>query len=191
MAGNRIRIASAWVMGVSLASVLPTAALAGTPLVTITGGSDETHHNYTWRVTNHHSARLVRIEFPHYRADLFHTPDSWNSELNNMATTGWKDRPGSCVATPTAPYPGLAPGGTAQFGMRIASGGALQGRGEVRVRFEDGTEATVEGVELPQQPERGTSYLALIGTGVIFALFIIYNERRRRRQPPVAPADET
>jgi hypothetical protein len=73
--------------------------------------------------------------------------------------------------------------------MRIAAGGALPGKGSVKVRFDDGTEAAIADVELPTKPESGSAYLALIGSGLIFVLFIVYNERRRRRRAG-APSEE-
>ncbi len=174
-----------------VAVLLQAAAAAGqSSPVTITGGPDESLHNYSWQVTNHHTARIVYIEFPHYRADLFSTPPTWTQKVENVSHFGWKDRPGTCMAEPAPPYTGLPPGGTAQFDMRIAAGGALPGKGSVRVRFEDGTEATIGDVEVPTKPEAGSAYLALVATGVIFVLFIIYNERRRRRRGAGAAAEE-
>lgn len=172
-------------------AVLASAALADTSRVTITGGPDASGHNYSWQVTNNdRSARIVYIQFPQYRADLFGTPDSWNQEIDNVAHIGWKDRPGTCTARPEPPYQGLPPGATAGFTMRVASGGALVGKADVLVRFDDGTEATVAGVTLPTKPERPSAYMALIGTGAIFVLFIVWNERRRRKRQASEPASD-
>lgn len=171
------------------AGALRPAAGQTTDQVVITGGADASQHNYEWEVTNRSNARIVRIEFPQYAADLFITPDTWkqgSQKEMNLVNVGWNSKvSGVCWAEPIAPYSGLAPGASAKFGMRIARMGANRETGSVRVKFEDGSEATVANVELPTMPERGSAWLALVGTGVIFVLFIVYNERRRRRQPAV------
>jgi len=177
-------------IGAAVPAILAGPVRAESPLVIITGGPDDSLHNYQWKITNHHSSRIVYLEFPHYRADLFHTPTDWNQKIDNVANIGWKDRMGSCMAQPKPPYQGLPPGATAEFGMRIAKQGALPGKGRVTIRFEDGTEASIADVSLPTQPEQGSSYLALIGTGAIFVLFIVLNEWRRRKRPTVATAEE-
>jgi|GEM_PF-2305098 len=167
-------------------SVAILAALAGgvrpasaeDAAVVITGGADETHHLYKWTVTNHSNKRIVRIEFPQYGADLFETPDTWKQgtiKEMNLVNVGWDHtRPGLCWAEPVPPYTGLAPGASAQFGMRIAGMGAERRAGTVRVVFDDGSQGTIGGVELPHMPERGTPWLALIGAGMFFVIFIIY-----------------
>lgn len=171
-------------VGALAISLVARPVSADTARVTIKGGPDASGHNYTWQVTNNdRSARIVYIQFPEYRADLFGTPDSWSQEIENVAHIGWKDRPGTCTAQPAPPYKGLPPGGTAEFTMRIARGGALVGKNDVTVRFDDGTEVLVADVTLPVKPERPSAYMALIGTGAIFVLFIVWNERRRRKRP--------
>jgi len=67
--------------------------------------------------------------------------------------------------------------------MRIAAMGALKATGTVRVQFADGTEEQVTGIELPTQPTKTSPMAALLGTGLIFAIFIIIREYRRRNQP--------
>lgn len=155
--------------------------------VVITGGADETQHTYTWQVTNGSNARIVRIEFPQYGADLFETPENWKQGTQkemNLVNVGWNHKePGLCWAEPIPPYTGLAPGGTARFGMRIAGMGAMRSLGTVRVKFDDGTEAAVAGVELPHMPNRPSVYLAPLGMGALLFLFIFVREYRRRKQP--------
>lgn len=164
-------------------------AHAGTADVVITGGADETQHTYTWQVTNRSDARIVRIEFPQYGADLFETPENWKQGTQkemNLVNVGWNHKEsGRCWAEPVPPYSGLAPGGTARFGMRIAGMGAMRSTGTVRVKFDDGTEATVAGVELPHMPNRPSVYLAPLGMGALLFLFIFVREYRRRRQSKV------
>ncbi len=162
--------------------------------VLITGGADESQHNYTWQVTNHGSARIVRIEFPQYGADLFSTPDSWkqgSQKEMNLVNVGWDYKhAGRCWAEAEPPYPGLAPGASATFGMRVAGMGALRSTGTVLVKFDDGTVAECPGVELPTKPESTSPWAALLGTGAIFVAFIVIRESRRKKRPTTASADD-
>ncbi len=177
-------LVAAWLPGFS-----GLAAAAEEPPVVITGGADDVGHNYAWKVTNRYRSPIVRIEFPHYAADLFHTPAGWSQGTQaemNLVNVGWKDEPGVCVATPAPPSPGLAPGVTAEFGMRIASRGAMKGTGTIRVTFADGTSVQVAGVQLPEMPTRPSPYLGLVAMGAILLIFIVVRETRRRKQP--APA---
>ena len=163
-------------------SVVAPAARAEEPKVIITGGADETQHEYTWRVANRSSARMVRIEFPHYAADLFIPPDGWRQgsrQEMNLVRVGWDFRPGLCWAEAEPGFEGLGPGLAAVFQMRV--GGALRSAGTVTVKFDDGTQVQVAGVELPTQPPQTSPWVALVGIGLIFALFIVYHERRRRK----------
>lgn len=168
--------------GVGLAT---QTARAQASQVVITGGADETEHAYTWQVRNRSTSRIVRIEFPQYAADTFNTPDEWSQGSQkemNLVNVGWNyNKSGLCWAVPKADYAGLAPGATATFGMRINAMGALKSTGTVRVKFADGTEAQVAGVELPTQPVKTSPWAALLGPGLIFIIFIIYRERRRKK----------
>lgn len=161
-----------------------TVRAADTLKVKITGGADEVGHNYQWRVTNQSNSPIVRIEFPHYGADLFHAPPDWTQGTQkemNLVNVGWEDEPGVCFAT--MPGPGLLPGATAEFGMRISSRGALKGEGTVRIQFADGTWAKIPGVELPVMPTRTSPYLGVVAMGAMLLVFIIVRESRRRKQP--------
>lgn len=170
--------------------------LADDGKVTITGGADNTHHQYTWDVTNHSGARIVRIEFPQYGADLFSTPDSWkqgSQKEMNLVNVGWDyKQSGVCWAEPIPPYAGLARGQTARFGMRIAGMGALKSTGTVRVTFDDGTVSEISGVELPTMPTKTSPYLAPLAMGAVLVIFIFVREYRRRKTATAAPsADAT
>jgi hypothetical protein len=177
---------------VALTATVPS-AMAGDADVIITGGADETQHSYNWQVTNRSNARIIRIEFPQYGADLFETPDTWGQGTQkemNLVNVGWNYKePGVCWAEPIPPYAGLAPGATAKFGMRIAGMGAMKSTGTVRIKFDDGTEGTVAGVELPQMPTRPSVYLGPLGMGALLFVFIFVREYRRRKQPPSTPGD--
>lgn len=178
--------------GVVAGAALIPAATGEESRVVITGGADETQHQYTWKVTNRSGARIVRIEFPQYGADLFYTPANWkqgSQKEMNLVNVGWKSKEsGLCWAEPVPPYPGLAPGATAEFGMRIAGMGALRSTGTVRVKFDDASECAVAGVELPQMPARTSPYLAPLAMGGIFVIFVFVREFRRRRRAESASA---
>ena len=66
--------------------------------------------------------------------------------------------------------------------MQIAPAGAKRGPGEVTVRFANGSETRVAGVELPRQETSGDKNLPLYGLGSVFIIFVIAQAARRRRQ---------
>jgi cbb3-type cytochrome oxidase subunit 3 len=167
------------------AGITASTARAEGSRVVITGGADETEHNYTWNVTNRSTSRIVRIELPHFAASLFSAPDNWKqgtpAEMN-LVRLGWNSNPGLCWTEPTAGNPGVGPGMTAVFSMQIAAVGALRAPGTVTVKFADGTQVQVAGVQLPTQPVKTSPWTALFGMGLIFVLFIVYRERSKRKQ---------
>ena len=164
----------------SLSVALPVAA--GSPKVTITGGADTSGHNYSWTVTNEHTSPVVYVAFPHYRAGLFFTPAGWAAKSTFLVDAGVEERPGVCTARADPPTAGIPPGRSAQFGMQIAARGAQRGPGQVTVRFADGTETIVSGVELPQPETFGDKYLSLIGLGLVFGVAIVAREWHVRRK---------
>ncbi|MGB9626872.1 MAG: hypothetical protein ACPMAQ_18625 [Phycisphaerae bacterium] len=161
---------------------------AGTDRVTITGGADDTAHNYAWTVTNRHVSPIVEVEFPHYHADTFMVPPGWTQRCTYLVNVGVEDRPGVCTAAAPA-GDGIAHGESAEFGMRICAAGANVGRGNVRVRFADGSEAVVAGVSLPEASPTSTKYMPLVGLAVIFVLVVVIRERRRHRSSADASGD--
>jgi len=175
------------------AGIVPAMAAANDAQVSIEGGADEedpSGHNYTWTVTNHHASPIVSVEIPHYRADTFTAPKGWKTECTYLVGIGVPDKPGVCRAMPESPGAGLVRGASAEFRMRIAGGGTTPqpGRGRVLVRFADGSETAVEGVEVPQAPAASTRYIPLIGLAAIFAAVVAVREYRRRKTRPVPPA---
>ena len=83
-------------------SLLCTAALLATPAlslgqadqVLITGGVDDTKHNYAWQLTNRSPKRVVSVEFPQYGADMFEQPEGWKQDCTNLVNVGWKKKAG-------------------------------------------------------------------------------------------------
>lgn len=157
-------------------------AYAGEPAVTISGGADPTGHQYTWTVTNKHFSEIVRIAFPHYRADLFFAPKGWRTDESTfIVNVGVPDRPGVCVARAKSPGAGLRPDASATFRMQIAAAGAQRRRGTVLVRFADGTEAHVPDVELPQRAQASERYITLIALGSVVVVWLAVRSLRRRK----------
>jgi len=183
-AGRKARLAAKVRAGAvaSCLAILVPAWAAEDLNVTITGGADASGHTYTWRVANPGPSSIVEVRFPHYRAGLFFAPQGWSSECTALVHVGVKDEPGVCTARAGSPGEGIAPGRFATFSMQIAPAGAKRGRGEVTLRFDDGTEMRVGGVELSQAEGLGDKYVSLIGLGLVFMIFILAQAIRKRRK---------
>lgn len=173
-------------MMIVLSPRLP-AATADDKLASIDGEVDPTRQNYEWFVTNHHTAPIVYIEFPHYRADVFNVPPRWKAETTFLVNVGVPDKPGVCIARPEPPNPGILRGGSQPFSMRITAKGAAVGRGEVKIRFADGKETVIRDVVLPEPPPTDFKLLPLVGAAIIFGSWVLIRairDRRRKNQPP-------
>jgi hypothetical protein len=170
-------------------ALIGPASASGDPTATITGGADASGHTYTWQVNNGGVSSIVEVRFPHYRAGLFFSPQGWSGDCTALVHVGTKDEPGICTARATAPADGIAPGRSAPFSMQIAAAGAKRGPGEVVLRFADGSETRVAGVELPQQEGLGDKYVSLIALGGVFIVFAAVQAIRKRRRR-VSRADE-
>lgn len=155
--------------------------------VTITGGADDTGHNYTWRVANKSTVPIVSVVFPQYMADLFTAPADWTTESTNLRGLG--GGPGECTATAADPDRGIAPGKEAIFTLRVAPKGARRGKGEVAVSFADGRQVRVT-AQVPTQEPFVERHIPLIGLGVMFALFLAYQARKSRKQQLANVPDE-
>ena len=174
-----------WVAAGFVLSWLITAAYAvasDTPKVSITGGADTSGQNYTWTVTNHYASPIVFVEFPHYHAGVFFPPKGWESEATAIVEIGYKEEPGVCIGRTDSLDLAIDKGESGAFRMKIAPLPTRRGKGTVRVRFADRTEAAVAGVELPQQELIGDQYAPLIGLGVIFLVFVIVRTVRAKRR---------
>jgi len=166
-----------------LAELSSAVAQAPVPQVSITGGADPSGHQYRWTVTNRASSPVVLVEFPHTQADLFLAPAGWKIRNTNLINVGVKSDSGVCRATVESSADGIDFGESAEFSMRIAPAGALRGVGNVRVRWADGTESWISGVELPIRPPRGETFTSLIALGAIFLGFVAVAAWRRKRRP--------
>lgn len=164
----------AWLLGSAVAA-------AETPLATVAGGADGSGHNYLWVITNHHTSPIVRVEIPHYRADTFFPPAGWKQECTHLMIAGQPRGSGVCRAWVESAADGIAPSRSAEFGLRVAREGAQRRPGNVRVRFADGTEYVVAGVEVPARESVQERFVALIGTALIVAALVWVQMRSRRR----------
>jgi len=156
------------------------------PPVLITGGADESGHQYAWKITNQTQQAVLEVRFPHYHANLFFPPQDWEQSCTGLVAVGGKNEPGQCIARAPKGKEGIAPGRSAEFKMQIASAGARRFPGQVTLRLADGTETTVSGVELPTPEPLGDQYVSLIGLGMIFMLLAVRQARKKRRTPRVA-----
>ena len=161
--------------------LLVSASVTANPTVFITGGADVCGHTYTWQVRNDGASPIVEVRFPHFRAGLFFPPPGWLGDCTALVKVGAKDEPGVCTARAPGSADGIAPGRSATFSMQIAATGAKRGPGEVVVRFADGNETRVSGVELPQQEGLGDKYVSLIALAGVFTIFLIAQAVRKRR----------
>ena len=155
---------------------------AGNAPVVITGGTDASGHTYTWQVNNGGVSPIVEVRFPHSHGGLFFPPPGWSSDCTAMVHVGTKDGPGVCAVRAPAPADGIAPGRSVTFSMQIAPAGAKRGPGEVTVRFADGSETRIAGVELSQREAIGDKNLPLFGLGGAFTIFVIAQAVRERRR---------
>jgi len=169
---------------------LATPGSADQPLVAITGGVQEDNRQFfVWTVTNRHTAPIVFVEFPHYRADSLNAPAGWSQEWKNRAMLGGKDAPGWVRATVADALQGIRPGGSATFELRLARGDTLTRRGNVTVRFADGTQFVVAGVQVPAAPSFLERYVMVFGLAAIFIIAVLVHVRRRPRlREPAAPS---
>ena len=157
-------------------------APADAPRAEISGGPDASGRNYEWRVTNRGPTEVVGIEFPHYGADVFYTPENWHTECSNIVNVGAVARPGLCKATAPRASDGIPIGRSVVFRMRCPAAGAIRGAGTVTVRFADGTSSEIGGVSLPVAEPLGQRYLPLIGLGALAVFFLLYKALAGRAQ---------
>jgi len=156
------------------AALFPVAEAQGQGAgVTISGGADESGHHYAWTITSTFPSPIVYVEFPEYRSDLFRPPPGW-SERPAQAGFRAAGADGAASAVP--------PGRTAAFTLRIRPAGAQRGRGSVRIRFADGAETIVTGVEVPTVPSDRN--IGLIGLAVLFAGWVVVRAVRKRHMHP-------
>ena len=156
------------------------------PVVTITGGADETGQTYTWTITHDHPSPIVRVEFPHYRGGWSIPPEGWTSEITNRGGTG--GRRGKFIASAGDPSQGIARGDSAEFRLVLVPEGTPRGHGDVLVCFSDGSEVLVH-AQVPVKESTADRSVTLIGLGLIFGIFLLTRVLKRKRAHSSAPAE--
>lgn len=140
-------------------------------------------NSYQWTVTNSHTAPIVRVEIPHYRASLFFAPKGWTFACTNLVAIGSADIPGLCTATAGSPGEGIAPGRSASFGLQLAAGSVKRGFAQASIGFADATNTKINDVLVPVPETLGDKYIPLIGLGVILLSLAAYQLLRARKGP--------
>ncbi len=146
-------------------------------LVEVSGGADFSGHEYTWKITNRHTSPLVYLAIPGHHVDVFTVPEDWT----------FKRIASGLVAT-AEPDAGIATGRDATFKMRVEPKGAKRGRGNITVRFADGTQYIVRDVEVPQPETNAETYMPLLGLAMML-LVVIMARRKRTRRRSVSDSD--
>ena len=146
----------------------------------IEGGADAAGFSYEWTITNQRDSIIVQIEIPHHGASLLFAPEGWTVHCTNLVGLGVADPTGICTASVDHSGEGIAPHRTAKIRMQIASAGAKRGRGNVLVRFADGTEVTITDIEIPTAEPGGDRNVPLYGLGAIMVIIIAARSARRR-----------
>lgn len=166
---------------ICLVSVLALAATAAAqPVVTVTGGHDETGQTYEWRITHQHPAPLTHVEVPHFRGDRFYAPPGWSAEVRNRNSLDFQT--GMCVADAGDAGSALHTGDVGTFKLHINSAGAPWGQGEMLLRFADGTEARVV-VDVPVKRQSPIEPFATpLALGAMFAIFLLVRVLRNKRR---------
>ena len=170
------------------ALLLIVSATPSVPVVTITGGADDTGQTYVWTVTHDHTSPIVRVEFPHYRGGWSIPPEGWTSEITNRG--GAAGRSGQFIAVAGDPSCAIARGHRAEFQLVITPDGTPRGQGRVTVRFSDGSEVHVP-AEIPIKEPAADRNMTLIGLGLIFAIFLLYRALKRKRHAATSSPDRS
>ena len=162
-------------------------AFGATAAASVQGGADASLHIYAWTITNQSSSPIVEVEFPHHHANLFFTPTGWAQDCTNLVAVGFKDASGRCIAR-SGNGPGIAPGRSAEFKMQIAALGARRATGSVRVRFGNGDETVIGGVEISASEPIGDKAVPLVGLSIVFLIAILARRRKRRLRETAMPS---
>lgn len=156
------------------ALVVSAAAHGADGTVEIVGGGDDTLANYQWTVTNRADAPIEWVRFPCAHYHLFNAPEGWT------AGTGADGEQPLGYASAAGEVDVLAPGRSLTFTARVDRNRTIRGEGTAYVGFADGTSIAISGVELAIEPSAGDQYLPLLGLGVIFAVFLVFQSLRKR-----------
>ena len=183
----RVHVLCSWMAitagGVSYAPQTYATSETGLPggaddfrLVEVSGGADFSGYEYTWTITNRHTSPLVYLALSGHHVDVFTVPEEWTFK-----------RIASGMVAIAGQGAGIATGRDATFKMRVEPKGAKRGRGNMTVRFADGTQYIVRDVEVPQPETNAETYMPLLGLAMMLLVVILARRKRaRRRSVPVS-----
>ncbi|MCP4250590.1 MAG: hypothetical protein GY778_26405 [bacterium] len=163
-------------------------------LVQMTGGAAPNGEEYAWTVTNLNRSPIVGLTIPCYRAGMFRAPARWTAR-KEAAQDAAVAEPGTqvYVFAATSPAAHIAWKQSGEFAIRLKPGASVQRTpGNVHIRFADGTDTVLLGIELPQPESAAEKQVWIIGLATMFAVFIgvqIIRHRRRNRAAEPAPAE--
>ncbi len=179
------------IAALSLFALVGDSAAAEEPKATVDGRYDSTEQMYTYRVTNRSDSPIVLFQIPHYGGDLFLVPNGWRGEGTNLVGQHQADAPGECVARPEEKMPGLAPGETMQFQLRVPNPSTPTDKASSTVGFADGTTIEVPGVAVPVAPSKNLNYFVPSGWAHLCAAVLMRTPRRKTDGgAPRPPADD-
>lgn len=171
-----VRLGFAFVVPAMLLVLIVSTAAGQESKVTITGGADDSRYNYSWVIKNNYNSPIVYVQFPRYHGGLFSGPKGWT-------TLGTPVTPDGCTVAADAPAKGIAPRASAGFTMRVNALRAKRKEGSVLIRFADGTETTVTGVDAPHQATALEKYSMPIGLAGLGVIWLIVRVVRKKRSP--------
>lgn len=184
---------------VAMGALPSSVAAADDALVRMEGGAADNGEEYVWTVTNLHRSPIVGLTIPCYRAALFQAPAGWTGRKLRETDAAVLE-PGTTVYrfTATSPAAGITKSRSGRFTIRIKAGASAQrALGNVHIRFADGTDAVLAGIEVPQPESSSEMQIRIAGLTAMFAVFIgvqVIRHRRRNRaaepapqKPPLAP----
>lgn len=150
--------------------------------VIVEGGPEGLGNSYQWTITNSYDSPIVKVEIPHYRANLFYAPKGWTTSCTNLVEVGGKDAPGVCTSSAQSPVDGIASGRSASFQIQLATGQVKRGFATARFTHADGATHEVSGVFVPIPESMGDRYIPLFGLGAILTVFAAIQAARRRKR---------
>lgn len=165
----------------TLSAGLATAAGAG---VEITGGFKAASNTFEWMITNRSRSPIVYVAFPHYHADALVAPAGWTEESTNLVGTTVPNDPGVCTAKAEMLVDAIAPGNQKKFIMRLSQADTQIGKGTVTVRFADGSEEKIRGIELPVKAQKGFGAAPAIVLAAAFGVYVLVRYLKGRTSPP-------
>jgi len=116
---------------------------------------------FRYEVTSRGPQGIVGVDVPQHATYEHIVPQGWS-----IGATG-----GILAMRAQKPSAAIAPGEAFHFSMRVSSGGAVLGLGDVKLTFADGQTATVPRVWVPVREPRSHIWLV---AGTVLALMLVH-----------------